>query len=461
MAWIPAPAVRRGRYVFTSTLNGANADGSLDPNPAVQFERAWAKLPTALAGAGASLDDVVQVGVSIADHALRPHISGKWLELFPDDASRPARRTTAMRMPPGELAHIQATAVVGGGRKNFAVPGVPHRDPLPGGAMVGNLLVSSAINGQVPNGAMREGVAAQIDQAYLNVRSLLHEAGASLDDVLHFWVFMKEELAIDTLVEKWLGVFPEDGNRPARKSFLRTNIQGEQQVHMQFTALVGGGKRTNHEVPDVHHRDPIPMAAKIGDLLMTSGVPGVKPDPNDQRRVENCRRAREPNLLRDSNMETLDAQENARDVAHTARSSRTSITPLSADAQRFPPTAAPFQLWGTPHPHPPPCNSSCTEPRSWAMTVALARAVVDADVAWVGHAVGDGDALLGAVVFAEMARVAVVDVGDHGGFARRIEAQDVVRARVEAGATRRAAVHIDDDALRHKAPVRSSSASSR
>ena len=282
--WTPPPAVRRGNYVFTSTLNGAASDGSLDPNPEVQMRRAWAKLPEALASVGATLAEVVEVGVHIADHALlRPHITPTgWLELFPDEASRPARRTTAMRMPPGELCSITARAVTGAKRRNIHVPGVPHKDPLPGGAIVGNLLVSSALNGQVPDGPLREGVAAQIDQAYLNAKSLLDQAGASVDDILHFWVFMKEELDIDTLVEKWLGVFPHDGDRPARKSFLRADIQGDQQVHMQLTAVLGSGKRSNYEVPGVHHRDPIPMGARIGDLFMSSGVFGIRPDPSDK-----------------------------------------------------------------------------------------------------------------------------------------------------------------------------------
>jgi len=279
--WTPPPAVRRGNYVFTSTLNGAATDGTLDPNGEVQMRRAWAKLPEALATVGATLDEVVEVGVYIADHALRPHISLGWLELFTDENSRPARRTTAMRMPPGELCSITARAVVGGKRRNVHVPGVPHKDPLPGGAIVGNLLVSSALNGQEPHGKVRDGVSAQIDQAYINGKTLLEQAGASWDDVLHFWVFMKEELDIDTLVEKWLGVFPKDGDRPARKSFLQADIQGDQQVHMQLTALLNSGKRSNYEVAGVHHRDPIPMGSRIGDLFMSSGVFGIRPDPQD------------------------------------------------------------------------------------------------------------------------------------------------------------------------------------
>src|SRR3974390_1670298 len=125
--WTPPPAVRRGNYVFTSSLNGAAPDGSLDPNPEVQMRRAWAKLAPALASVGATLDEVVEVGVHIADHALlRPHITPTgWLELFPDESSRPARRTTAMRMPAGELCSITARAVAGGERRNTPVPGVP------------------------------------------------------------------------------------------------------------------------------------------------------------------------------------------------------------------------------------------------------------------------------------------------------------------------------------------------
>lgn len=355
----PPPAVRRGEYAFTSMLGGAAPDGSYDPSGEVQLRRAWEKLPGALASVGASLDDVVSVGVHIADHALRPYISAKWLELFPDPKSRPARRTTAMRLPPGELAHIQALAIVGGKRRNFEVPGVPHKDPLPGGAMVGNVLVSSAVNGQGPNGALREGVAAQIDQAYLNVKTLLAQAGATLDDIVHFWVFMKEEFDIDTLVEKWLGVFPAEGNRPARKTFLRSDIQGDQQVQMQFSALLGQGKRTNYEVPGVHHRDPIPMAARIGNLFMSSGVPGVKPDPDEHTPGGKPAETLAEQLLYSfGNLETMMKQQGGslENVVHLGALVRDyEVVPALYDAiaQRFPAAKPPaVQLWGMPAPNP-------------------------------------------------------------------------------------------------------------
>lgn len=357
--WAPPPAVRRGQYVFTSALNGASANGEFDPSGEVQLQRAYAKLPAALAAAGATLDDVVQVAVHVADHSLRPFITPPWLELFEDPDNRPARRTTAMKLPPGELAHIQATAVVGGQRKNFHVPGVPHKDPLPGGAMVGNMLVSSALNGQVPYGGLREGVAAQIDQAYLNARTLLTEAGASVADVLHFWVFMKEELDIDTLVEKWLGVFPDDGDRPARKSFLRADLQGDQQVHMQLTAIVGSGGRTNYEVAGVHHRDPIPMGSRIGNLFMSSGVFGIKPDLDDHTPGGKPAEGLDAQLTYAfQNVETMLTEQGGSlaNLAHLGvligdYGDRPAL--YDAIAQRFPGGSVPaVQLWGMPFPSP-------------------------------------------------------------------------------------------------------------
>jgi 2-iminobutanoate/2-iminopropanoate deaminase len=278
MTWTPPLAARRGQYVLTSTLYGDGPDGRFDPDPALQMRTAFAKLPVALSSVGATLDEVVQVGVHVSEHGIRDTIDPPWIELYPQP-TRPARRTTRMRLPNGAFCGIQAGAVVGGKRTNYENPGLSHRNPLPMGAKVGNLFVSSSVNGQVPNGPLPKNTAEQIDQAYLNVKSLLAQAGGTLDDIVHMWVFMKEELAIDTLVEKWLGVFPREGDRPARKTFLRSDLAGEQQVQMQFTALLGSGKRTNHEVPDVHHRDPIPMGARIGDLFMSSGIPGAKPNP--------------------------------------------------------------------------------------------------------------------------------------------------------------------------------------
>lgn len=276
--WTPPAASRRGQYVFTSTLYGEAADGTMPADPAAQMRNAFAKLPPALASAGATLDEVVQVGVHVADHGIRETIDPPWIELYPQP-TRPARRTTRMTLPPGAHCGIQASAVVGGRRTNYENPGLSHRNPLPMGAMVGNLFVSSSVNGQVPNSTLPKNTSEQIDQAYLNVKSLLAQAGGTMDEIVHMWVFMKEELAIDTLVEKWLGVFPREGDRPARKSFLRADLAGEQQVQIQFTALVGGGARMNYEVPGVHHRDPIPMGARVGNLFMSSGIFGIKPDP--------------------------------------------------------------------------------------------------------------------------------------------------------------------------------------
>ena len=132
---VPPAAARRGQvrpHHITATLYGDGPDGTFDSDAAVQMRNAFAKLPVALASVGATLDEVVQVGVHVADHGIRDTIDPPWIELYPQ-ATRPARRTTRMRLPTGALCGIQASAVVGGKRTNYENPGLSHRNPLPDG----------------------------------------------------------------------------------------------------------------------------------------------------------------------------------------------------------------------------------------------------------------------------------------------------------------------------------------
>lgn len=278
--WQPVPATRHGEYVFTSTLTGAAADGSFSPDGPVQLREAFAKLPVVLAAAGARLHDVVQVAVTVSDLALRAEVDAPYTELFHDPATRPARRTTCTALPPGELAQVQAVAVVAGERAAFTVPGLVPEGEVPTVSRAGKLVVSSTLDGRDPEtGELVPGSADQIARAYANAKLAIEAAGGTMADIVHCWVFLKVELDIDTLVEKWLEAFPEEGNRPARKSFLNATLPGDDLIHLQFTAVLGD-QRKNFEVPGVHHRDPIPMGARVGNLFMTSGVFGIEPDPN-------------------------------------------------------------------------------------------------------------------------------------------------------------------------------------
>ena len=234
-------AVRRGDYVFTSTLDS--------------FE----KLAPALARAGAAPEDVVQIAVSVDASVPDTLIVEQWRDLFRNAHVAPALRITPMALPLGQRVQVQATAVTGGRR----------------------LFVTATVNGRRPNGELPTDVHDEIDQALTNVADRVTLAGGSLDDLLQFWAFAKDGVVAVDFTEPWLKRFPQFGDRPARKTFLRAPLRGEERIQLQATALIGAGHRANFEVPGVRHRDPLPMGARLGDLFMSSGILSNGPDPSD------------------------------------------------------------------------------------------------------------------------------------------------------------------------------------
>lgn len=122
-------------------------------------------------------------------------------------------------------------------RRCFELPGVHHRAPIPMAAQVGRLLHSSGIPGLDPaTGEMPADATVQCDNAFQHMRSLLQQAGATLDDVARITFFIKEEAHRQVVNTLWLKYFPEDGNRPARHILLYEHLRGGMLVQLEFMA---------------------------------------------------------------------------------------------------------------------------------------------------------------------------------------------------------------------------------
>ena len=266
--------VRLGKYFFTSAITGQPGASTEE-----QFEQAFANLQRFLDLAGASPDDVGYLTVFIPDPSFRPAINPPWLAMFPDETKRPARKTTQHPLRAGHVVQLQAFGIVGGQRQVLDLPGITHRDPLPVGVRIDNLVYTSVLGGQDPahDGAVAEGGEEQLRLAFQNLLTLVERAGGTAEDVAHVWVFLREfgELH-DRMIDRWLATWPEDGHRPARKT-IRYDLPGSSLVQLQATAILGGG-RENLEVPGIGHHDPIPLATKIGGILISSGVAGHSQD---------------------------------------------------------------------------------------------------------------------------------------------------------------------------------------
>src|SRR5947208_1315522 len=106
--------VQVGNLFFTSAIRGVDlSTGRLGETPEEQFKLAWRNLRALVEHAGLSLDDVGFVSNFLDTQDYRTFINPGWLELWPSDDSRPARKTTAYPLPAGEAVELQAFGVVG------------------------------------------------------------------------------------------------------------------------------------------------------------------------------------------------------------------------------------------------------------------------------------------------------------------------------------------------------------
>ena len=109
----PIPmAARVGNMVCSSAIPGKDAKtGQLPSAGADQVACAFQNADAVLAAAGVTRDDVVCVGVLLANNQLRDEVNRHWLEWFPDAGDRPARHVTVQALPGGMLVQLQLTAV--------------------------------------------------------------------------------------------------------------------------------------------------------------------------------------------------------------------------------------------------------------------------------------------------------------------------------------------------------------
>ncbi len=273
----PVTAVRLRNHVFTSGVPGIDMKtGLLPEDPARQFECAFENLQMLLESLGVQLHEIGLLTYYISDAKYRGLINRDWRRYFPT-LQRPARKTNQVALPEGMVVQLQVSAVCGGQVEPLEIPGLWHRDPLPMGARVGPMVFSSVMGGQDPaTGEMSADPQAQIRQAFANLEPFMQQAGGSLDDINHLWVFLQEGFAYhDCMVDTWVKTFPDEASRPARKT-LPYRLAGDMQIQLQVTGMLGGQRR-NFEIENVHHNDPIPMGSRIGALVHSSGIAGLDP----------------------------------------------------------------------------------------------------------------------------------------------------------------------------------------
>ncbi len=129
-------------------------------------------------------------------------------------------------------------------RQTLEVPGVTHGAPIPMGVRIGSLVFSSAVMGKDPaSDSLPADPARQAELMFQNVRTLLAQAGATLDDVAHVTVYVKDNAYREDLNREWLKAFPDEHDRPARHTML-WDLPGGMMIQCELVAVLDGGDQS-------------------------------------------------------------------------------------------------------------------------------------------------------------------------------------------------------------------------
>jgi len=111
---MPIPVASRvDNIVYTGGISGYDAEtASFVEGPEAQAKLSFTYLRRIMEAAGGSVDDIVRMTFYIQSNDVKPYINKEWLEMFPDDDSRPARQALIQKMPAHKFMICDAVAVL-------------------------------------------------------------------------------------------------------------------------------------------------------------------------------------------------------------------------------------------------------------------------------------------------------------------------------------------------------------
>lgn len=102
-----------GNMVYSSGISGRDAEtGELPSDPARQADLLFHNIRTFMAVAGGTPDDIIRVTVHVREERYRAVINTPWVEMFPDEHSRPARHAMKTELRGDVLFQAEIIAVL-------------------------------------------------------------------------------------------------------------------------------------------------------------------------------------------------------------------------------------------------------------------------------------------------------------------------------------------------------------
>lgn len=123
-------------------------------------------------------------------------------------------------------------------RKSLHIKGMEHGAPIPNGAVIGNMIFSSAISGKdAKTGVLSPDPDEQAAAMFRNLHLFMESAGGTPGDIAYMKVYLKEEKLRDAVNKAWLKMFPDEHDRPARHA-LKVELRGEVLFQIEVIAVL-------------------------------------------------------------------------------------------------------------------------------------------------------------------------------------------------------------------------------
>jgi len=123
-------------------------------------------------------------------------------------------------------------------RKSIHIKGMEHGAPIPNGAVIGNMIFSSAISGKdAGTGVLSPDPEEQAAAMFRNLRLFLQGAGGAPENIAYMKVYLKEEKYRDAVNTAWLEMFPDEHDRPARHS-IKVDLRGNNLFQIEVIAVL-------------------------------------------------------------------------------------------------------------------------------------------------------------------------------------------------------------------------------
>lgn len=209
----PLPmGARLGRYVFSSVIP-PDIPGGGRAERLEAVSQVFQNAGSLMVAAGGSLADVQNVWTYFGMWDLHPEMVDLWVEAFPDQATRPSRKTFYY---PRVSCQLQIEGVLGGQRSALEISGLSHHDPIPMGTVGSGVLTTSGVDGRDPvRNEVPRGVLAQSRQAIENLRTLVANGGQQMSDLVQVSGLLGEPGYADQFLVAWQETFPDPASAPA------------------------------------------------------------------------------------------------------------------------------------------------------------------------------------------------------------------------------------------------------